>query len=419
MIASGTSGQRGWKSAVDELVFFAWWVRLQRRVEGWTRPQRAWLLGVTIALGIAARLWAQSLPGNWDFGQWINVSTAALDGQDPYALYGYNYPPPWLMTLALFNAVTSSTESFRLLIALLLIAVDLGILALLVRRGYTLAAVVFFLSPITIAISGQHQQVDGIAVFFALAAMTALSGVEGSRIAGRDWLAIALLGLSLGFKPVFLLLPLWLAMRPGEWRRRLFLLVGPLVVFGLVFVSAFIAYPVSEVIGRVLGHGGANNSPLVNAFVPGQLAPWFIDRGGAKLLFLVLLIAAGWLFRKLPPFELALAYSISAVLFSWAVVNQYLVTPMAAVAVFLNIGFLIWLALATLYLGGAPDALNLPVLNQIQPHVLLDWNQVMQDLFPWLLIGWVLFAFALRRQDRHAFVFGPAAGPDRRESGLT
>jgi len=37
------------------------------------------------------------------------------------------------------------------------------------------------------------------------------------------------------------------------------------------------------------------------------------------------------------------------------------------------------------------------VLNQIQPHILLEWNQVMQDLFPWLLAGWIFLALALRQ----------------------
>jgi len=114
----------------------------------------------------------------------------------------------------------------------------------------------------------------------------------------------------------------------------------------------------------------------------------------------VLLLVAGWFFRHLPPFELALAYTLSAVVFSWAMVNQYLAGPMAAVAVFLNLGFLIWFLLSSLYLGGDPGVLNLPVLNSIQPHVLLEWEKVMQDLFPWVLAGWIIFAFASRMPER-------------------
>jgi len=353
-------------------------------------------------VGVCARLWAQTLPGNWDFGQWINVSTAALEGHDPYTLFGYNYPPPWLVTLAAFNALTTNTESFRLLIALLLTLADLGIAVLLVRRGYSLAASLFLVSPITIAISGQHQQVEGIAVFLSLAAMSALGRRrrQESRITAQDWWMALLLGLSLSFKPVFLLLPLWLAMQSGPWRPRLFRLLGPLVVFGAVFASGFLAYSPQVVIQKVLLHSGANNSPFINAFVPSQLAPWVLDHGGGKVAFIVLLVAAGWFFRSLPPFELALAYSLSAVVFSWAMVNQYLAGPMAAVSVFLNAGLLIWFLLSSLYLGGSQAVLNLPILREIQPHVLLEWERVMQDLFPWILVGWIIFAFASRMPGR-------------------
>jgi hypothetical protein len=257
-------------------------------------------------------------------------------------------------------------------------------------------------SPVVIAISGQHQQVEGITVFLALAAMVLLGtrSSHESRIGLIDWSAVLILGLSLSFKPVFLILPLWLFMRPGPWGPRIFRLVAPLTIFAVIFASAFAFYSPSVVIQKVLSHSGANNSPFINAFVPHQIAPWVLEHGGGKMAFLVLLIAAGWFFRRLPPFELALAYSLSAVVFSWAMVNQYLAGPMACVAVFLNVGLLVWLVMSSLYLGGSAGVLNLPGLNAIQPHVLLDWERVMQDLFPWALLGWIVFAFATRFHGR-------------------
>ena len=396
-----SSGQR-WTNWFDRLVFFTWWVGLQDRFERLPQTTRMLSLGAAGLAGVAARLWAQTLPGNWDFGQWVNVSTAALNGQDPYELFGYNYPPPWLVTLTAFNAVTTSDDSFRLLIALLLTAADCGIALLLFRRGYGLAAILFLVSPVVVAISGQHQQVEGITVFLALSAMVMLGtrSSEASRVSFMDWCAVLILGLSLSFKPVFLILPLWLVMRPGPWGPRVFRFIGPLAVFGVIFASAFAFYPPATVIQKVLLHSGANNSPFINAFVPHQLAPWVLEHGGGKVAFLVLLIAAGWFFRRLPPFELALAYSLSAVAFSWAMVNQYLAGPMACVAVFLNVGLLVWLVMSSLYLGGSVGVLNLPGINAIQPHVLLDWEWVMQDLFPWALLGWIVFAFATRFRGR-------------------
>lgn len=168
------------------------------------------------------------------------------------------------------------------------------------------------------------------------------------------------------------------------------------MILVLSVVSAFLAYPPAEVISRIFGHQGTDNAPLINAFVPSQLAPWVIAAGGPKIAFIVLLVVSAFLFRKLDVFEMTLAYTITAVLFSWAVANQYLLTPMAGVAVYLNIGFLIWLLLSTIYLGGAQDILNIWGLRDIQPHIMLDWTRVFQDLFPWLLTGWVLMLVSMR-----------------------
>ena len=100
-------------------------------------------------------------------------------------------------------------------------------------------------------------------------------------------------------------------------------------------------------------------------------------------------------------FEAGLAYTLTAVLLSWAVVNQYLAIPMAAAAVYLNAGLLVWLLLASIYLMGSAEVLNLWGFRVIQPNLLLEYNVVMRNLFPWLLIGWGLMVVALHRPGLH------------------
>jgi len=372
-------------------------VRWETFIAQWPARQRWTLFGMALALGTMARLWAQTLPGNWDFGQWNSVSASALAGLDPYEVNGYNYTPIWLGILTVFKTLSADETTFRLLISFLMIAIDTWIAWMLVRRGYALAAYVFLLSPIAIAISGHHQQIDGLAVALALAALLLMGKGTPERITRFDIQAVLLLGLSLSVKQVFLVLPLWLAMRSGSFHRRLLYLVVPPAIFLTMLASAFIFYSPRAVIDAVLFHDGTNIPPMVLAFIPHQLAPWVIENRGGMILSLLLLIPAGYLFRRLRPFEAGLAYSITALVFAWGVANQYLVIPMAAVAVFLNLGFLIWFALATVYLGGAPDSLNLPVLNAIQPHVMLEWQWMGRDLFPYLLIGWIVFGLARSR----------------------
>ena len=395
--APGSRLRRG----LDELVLFKWWVTASSTVERWSRTQRTLLFLVCAIVAIALRIWAQTLPGNYDFHLWDLASTAVLKGQDPYTLYGYNYPPMWLAIVAGVKAVTSDQAQFRLGISLILCLVDILIAVMLVSRGYLVPACLFLLSPITIAISGQHQQIDALAIALALAALLLAGRGSTRHIGGVDVCAVALLGLSLSVKEVFLLLPLWIAMRSGSWQRRVFYLVVPYVIVGACLASAMVRYSAAEVVHYVLLHSGANNSPLVWTFVPSQFAPWLLSHSGGKVLFLILLGAAGWAFRRLPLFESGLLYTLTAVLLSWAVVNQYLAIPMAAVAVYLNAGLLIWLMLASIYLLGSSDVLNVWGFRAIQPHLLLEYNVVARNLFPWLLIGWGLVVVALHLPKLH------------------
>lgn len=374
---------------LDRWVFFTWWSQLNARFESLSPVVRRSVIISAIILGVALRIWAQTKPGNYDFDSWLIGSTRALDGEDPYSTSRYNYAPPWLLILTALQALTGEREGFRLGITLVLTAVDLGIAATLIARRYPLPAVLFLIVPIGIAISGQHQQFDNIAVLLALLAMMVAAGIRSERVCRSDYAVVALLGLSISVKHIFLVFPLWLFMTAKTWPRRLLYLFAPLVIFGLVLLPAYIYSP-TYVMKYVINYQGANNSPVLYFLAPDQLVPWLIDHSGAKVLFVLLLILAGWLFRKTPPYELALVYTISTVLFSWAVVNQYLAIPLAGVLVFLNIGFLVWLGLVTIYLGGDPTVLDIPVLNQIQPHTLLEYNVVAQDLFPWLLLGWIL-----------------------------
>jgi hypothetical protein len=386
---------------VNQVFFFTWWVRIQEKMSALPYRRQIVLVAGAMALGSIARIWAQTRPGNWDFYQWVNTSNAVIQGQDPYTIYGYNYPPPWVMILALFNNVTSSDASFRFLIALLMIAVDIGIAYLLLKRGYSLAAAVFSLSPILIAISGQHQQVDGITVFLALSGMVLAGLAKGATLTRYDWGAVLLLGASLSFKPVFLVFPIWLAFRPGPWRRRVFYLVAPGGVLLLAVATAFVAYPANAVVGKIFFHQGMNDSPLLQTFAPHQITPWLIEHGFSKIIFLTLLISAGLLFRKLRPFELALIYSVSALTFSWAFANQYMASSMAAVAIFLNLGLFLWFLLGSLYVMGDVNTLGIPFITPIQQNVVFDYVWIGQDLFPWLLMGWLLMVLSLFKKSRH------------------
>ena len=378
-----------WHTFANTYVIFTWWSNLSNKLEKAPHKSRVALFTLVALLGIAGRLWAQTKPSNFDFNVWLTASQSLLDGNNPYALAQFNYGPTWLGIITGIQSVSGDTQQFRLLIEVFLIAIDLGIAYVLIRKHYSLAGIVFFLSPIGIAISGQHQQIDNLAILTALIAVIIAARSNSDRLVGSDFVAALLIGLSLSIKHVFLLLPVWLLMRPNPIAKRLAYFGIPYLIFGLSLVIPFLSAP-ETVTRTMVQYGGANNSPVLHFLLPDQLMTWIISVDGTKIFFAVALIFSGYLFRKVRLFEFTLIYTITAVVFSWSIVNQYLAVPIAAVAIWMNIGFLIWLILSSIYLWGDATTINFPILNSIQPNTLLELDVVAKDLFPYILVGWLI-----------------------------
>ena len=74
---------------------------------------------------------------------------------------------------------------------------------------------------------------------------------------------------------------------------------------------------------------------------------------------------------------------------------------MAAVAIFLNLGLFLWFLLGSLYVMGDVNTLGIPFITPIQQNVVFDYVWIGQDLFPWLLMGWVLMVLSLFKKSRH------------------
>jgi len=358
-------------------------------LENAPRRSRIILFTLVALLGISGRLWAQTKPSNFDFNVWLTASQSLLDGNNPYALAQFNYGPSWLAIITGLQSVSSDTAQFRLFIEIFLIAVDSGIAYILIRKHYSLAGIVFFLSPIGIAISGQHQQIDNIAILTALVAVVIASRSESDRLTRSDFVAALLIGLSLSIKHVFLLLPVWFLMRPNPIAKRLTFFIVPYLIFGLSLAIPFLS-ATETVMRTMVQYGGANNSPVLYFLLPDQLMPWIISVDGTKIFFAAALIFSGFLFRKVRLFEFTLIYTITAVVFSWSIVNQYLAVPIAAIAIWMNIGFLIWLIMSSIYLWGEATTINFPLVNLIQPHTFLEFDVVARDLFPYFFLGWLL-----------------------------
>lgn len=379
---------------LTEAVFFAFWQRAQSRMSRWSVRRQWFLLILFIALGIVGRLWAQTGARNFDFDSWVVVSSHLLDRGIPHDTGRYNYGPIWASVLVPLRLIAEDPDSFRIAIAVFLTLVDIAIAIVLMRRGYLLAACVLLIAPVSIAISGQHQQFDNLAVLFALVAVLFVPRDKFAQIGRSDFMVVALLALSLMTKHLFILFPLWLALQQRSLRRALLYLIVPPVIFLLSFVPLLMLNH-QPVIDYVFKYRSSHNTPMLNAFLPDSVATFMGGGAGAVGVFLAILALLGFMFRRLTPFESALVYTISLVVFTSAVTDQYLAIAVAGAAVFMNLGFLYWFVLASAFLVGREETLNWPVFNVIRRSL---EEGGYQELFAPIFMGWVIMSIWLLNQ---------------------
>jgi len=386
------------------------------RLALWPRS-RQWALFVVFGMGgVVARLWAAAHVSSYDFESYVVVSDVVITGGNPYETGRYKYGPVWFLLLAVVRLIAEEPEAFRLALVVLLTSADLLIAYLLMRKGYLAAAGLFLLSPITIAISGQHVQFDNVAVLFALLATLAVAKSSRGPLTRYDVLAVLLLGMSLSTKHIFIVFPLWLAMRQCSIRRAAFYGLGPLLFFLVTLLPSWLANG-EALVESVFRYRSADNAPFLRAVLPDEVVWGLTNRGTAVFVFLGLLAIVGFAYRRLPAFESGLVYAITLVVLSTAVVDQYLPIPMSGVAVFLNLGFLYWLMLCSAHLLGNPETLNVPFFTELRTHVAPYSGTVFQDmLFP-LLTGWILMNFALYRRGLWVRSASPADTEAGRRAG--
>lgn len=79
-------------------------------------------------------------------------------------------------------------------------------------------------------------------------------------------------------------------------------------------------------------------------------------------VFVGALLVGAWWTRRLPLINSYLVYLVVISIFAPAIANQYFVIPLAAVAIFPNPLFFVWMGAAIVYLIGDPDGLHSQVV---------------------------------------------------------
>lgn len=330
---------------------------------GGARRRRALFLAALV-VGVGARLAVATLGHNFDVLSWTLVARIVEDGGNVYAETSrYNYAPPWSFVvhqLAVWaSAFPSSFVAFKWLLTIFLTLTDIALALLLLERVGKRAALLFFLNPISVIISGYHRQFDNIAVLLGLLAVAALDDPDRRA---RTWLGAGFLGVSLAVKHVLFAFPLWLAVREQRWRDRLIVLIVPVVLF----VAGFIPYwkrGAAGIVANVLLYRVLDQGTLWRMLLPASI----LSAALSTVLFLAVLTGAAFALRRLDRQRAFFVYLVLLVACAPAISNQALAIVVPTTAVFPNPPFALFTAAATAHLITDPQGFDLVTLRRALP----------------------------------------------------
>jgi hypothetical protein len=353
---------------------------------------KAAILFTAAMVSLVLKMLLAAQGNNYDVDSFRVVGDLVLQGKTVYAETSrYNYGPVWAWILGVirftqFHAFGSNGLGlFHILIAGFLAYVDVLIGMLLAYNFSFAAGLVFLLNPVSFLITGYHSQFDNVAILPALGAALLLFKHPADTSGRMPLLAGAfLLGLSLATKHILIFFPMWLFFRKEFGCGKRFVITAvPYIIFLIMFIpfipddAAFLGITdnVFSYSAAICDFPGFYRH-LVALFVP-------IDRierlfssvpvfPGFKFVWLVTMLATGWLLRKTDCRHLILFYLLAVCVFSPQIADQYMAIPIAACAVFWR-SWLAWgyMLLATLYLVFfSPDNVSsIPAIERIAHHV--------------------------------------------------
>lgn len=355
-----------------------------------------------IFLGVVIRFVLMSLGHNFDFDSYCIVGELAAKGENIYASTSrYNYGFIWFTFLGIFRKISlcfaDSVLAFRVLIVGTLTLADFLIAKIISEKAGNLWGIIFFLNPISLIITGYHNQFDNIAVLLAVYSVLLIGhSVNKHSITGSDIAGVILLSLSLITKHILWAFPLWILFNSeiGIRKKILFAFVPP-----LIFLLSFIPYwhEGSEgIISNVFLYKSFNNFPLLALTALNHLGIFLPFQENICLpLFALLMLGSAYVFRKANLFDSLLLYLMALVSFSSAIANQYIAIPCIAVILMTRKKSFLYFALGLVFLSCNFNGLHISYWIQYHYHyssifIRFLGSGVMYSFFAWCLL-WYLW----------------------------
>jgi hypothetical protein len=305
---------------------------------------------------------------NFDFESYTIVGSIAAKLGNVYAQTArYNYGPVFLCIQGFWYSLASffpfSRIVYRIFIIFTLTLADIGIAVYIYKKCGRSAAILFFLNPVSIIITGYHNQFDNIAVLIALFAMRYYN--NDKHFNKNDILFVVFMALSLITKHIFIFFLFWLLVHKDlPLKKRIVYAGTPAILFLLSFIPFFRGMGKSGIIHNVFLYRSFNNFPLVHPVLKLLHIP--IDPSLYILFFVLLVCIAGILQRNENMEKSMLFYTLCLVSFSSAVANQYIVIPLAALFILTKYAKYIYVFSMGIFLSFSGSGLHiLEILTKI------------------------------------------------------
>jgi len=363
-------------------------------VWSWLIARKNWILAVI--LGFASRVLIATLGHNLDFLNWTINATKLRDGGSVYDGHSpYGYGPIWMFVLRFADLVQQTfpdnRKIFRLVIIMFLGSIDFLIALLISKRFSTNLGMIFFINPISIIITGYHNQFDNLAIVIAIVAIALLGSEQHEKFSRNHFVSLILLGLSLSVKQVLIFFPIWLFFRPAPIQIRFQRLAVAYLLNFLAFVPWATSIESIKTIIRDVYLMRRGRSGILLSLLGADYAGTIHDASYSDLarvlifiVWIVTLISFGWLMRKKPVMHSLIVYLVLMVALAPAYSQQQLILPLVAVFVYATPELKLFYLLTLLFMIQNSDELGIEFFF---PH----FFRLNGTIYAWLQVLLILF----------------------------
>ncbi len=351
--------------------------------------------GLIVMAGVILRLTVMLFGHNFDFESYCIVGRLVTQFKNVYAnTERYNYGPLFFCVQGILYALSApeinvfSVQTYRVLIVVFLTTVDVFIAVILQKKYGIKASGLFLLNPISVIITGFHNQFDNLAILFAIIAFQNYNSNE--KFCKKDVMYVLMFALSLITKHIMFMMPFWILIAKDlTFRKKIIYSFVPVILFLLSFVPFALESKDAfyGILQNVFLYRSFSNSP----FLMPIYKAFGVHDNVYFVVFFILLALVGILVREFKKEEKLMIYLVALVMLSSAIANQYLVIPIVTLAVMGNrVGYLSYTVVTMLYLLFSIDGFKLgKYIDTNYPDLTFLSNAV--NNYGLTVLMWILF----------------------------